>query len=108
MTAPTIAVDARRDALSDDELTSLALAADPDAPLAPDAVSIWSLEGDSAEARPDSGHDGLLPEWYMPITGAAGTHLEGWRRRMAWMLVIAFFAIDAVGMCTTFGPIFHG
>jgi hypothetical protein len=55
------------DAVTDEELTSLALAADPDAQLDADAVSFWAVAG------PDAGReatDQLLPEWYMPpMTG---------------------------------------
>lgn len=82
--------------ITDDELTVLALTADPDAPLGDDAVSFWEV----AEAR-----SGLLPNWYMPTAGAGTRRLQGWRRGVAWTLVGAFVAIDAVGLCSTYGPI---
>ena len=43
---------------TDDELSALALAADPDQPLDDDAVSLWELTGYLPGRR--------LPEWYMP------------------------------------------
>ena len=44
--------------VSDEELTALALAADPDAPIEADAVPLAQYLGD---------HAGLLPDWYMPV-----------------------------------------
>ena len=41
-----------------DDLTALALGADPDEPLGNDAVPIWQVLGGP--------HDPLLPSWYMP------------------------------------------
>ncbi len=49
--------------ISDEELTALALAADPDAALSDDAVPF------SAQA---AGDDGLLPSWYMPAPAGGG------------------------------------
>jgi len=43
--------------ITDEELTALALAADPGSPFADDAVPWRSLESDG---------DPLLPDWYMP------------------------------------------
>jgi len=80
---------------TDDELTRLALAADPDAPLPPDAVSLWD---------PDRSHPGLLPAWYMPPP-TGGRHVRGWRRRLIILLVVAFVLIDAYGLCSTYGSI---
>ena len=45
------------DEFTDDELTALALAADPDAPIPDDAVPLSSTDDQAAA---------LLPEWYMP------------------------------------------
>ena len=47
------------DPFTDDELSSLALAADPDTDVDDDAVSLWDhLAGSPSQ--------GPLPEWYMP------------------------------------------
>jgi len=82
---------------SDDELTALALAADPDAPVPDDAVSLWEAAG--------LGQGTLLPGWYMP-TPVAGRRAVSWRRRVVVMVVIAaFVAIDAYGLCSTYGEI---
>ena len=83
--------------LTDDELTELALAADPDAPLAADAPSYWEVMAPGAV--------GLLPEWYMPSTFGAGRLRRGWRRRVAILLIVAFLAIDAYGLCSTYGRV---
>ena len=84
-----------RDVVTDEELTALALAADPDAPLDDDAVSIWELD-------PDRG-DPLLPEWYMPA--ASGGARPGWRRRVALLLIGSFLLINAAGLCSTYGHV---
>ena len=82
--------------ISDEELTALALAADPDAPVADDAVNLWDLD------REDD--DSLLPAWYMP--SPMGTRrLTGWRRRVAILLIVAFLLIDAYGLCSTYGDV---
>ena len=78
-----------------DELTALALAADPDAPVEPDAVP-WSL-GDRGAA--------LLPEWYMPGTLRADA-LGANRRRRAWVvagIVLALLIVNGAGLCVTYG-----
>ena len=80
--------------ISEAELEAEALAADPDAPLADDAVSLWSLE-----PAPASG----LPDWYMPAS-MAGTGSR-WRRRVAMAIVVAFVLIYAYGLCSTYGHI---
>ncbi len=76
--------------ISDDELASLALAADPDAPLEPDAVA-WNF-GFGAT---------LLPEWYMPSPMARGRG-RGTRIVVA-SLVVGFLVIGAFGLCITSG-----
>jgi len=86
--------------LSDDELTALALAGDPDAPLAADAVSFWSLGADGADAD-----DQLLPDWYMPAPMPGARRLTGWRRRVAITVVVSFVLIDAAGLCSTYGSL---
>ena len=76
--------------ISDDELTALALAADPDQPVDPDARPI-SL-GAAA---------GLLPEWYMPApTSTAGGSARRW---LLGGLVVILVAINCAGLCVTYG-----
>jgi hypothetical protein len=78
-------------AVSDEELTSLALAADPRAPLSPDAVP-WRGSYSSA---------GLLPEWYMPTPMAIK---RGRGTQFAIIFIVAgFLLIDAFGLCITSG-----
>lgn len=71
----------------------LALAADPDAPVDPDARPLVLGDGQS----------GLLPSWYMP----AAVRWSGHRTRAAVVigLVATFLAIEAAGLCSTYGPI---
>jgi hypothetical protein len=77
-------------AVSDEELTALALDADPDAPLAADAEP-W---------RPDDERAALLPAWYMPAAVASGRR----RHRIVVGLVIgALLAVNGAGLCVTYG-----
>lgn len=83
--------------VSDEELTAEALAADPDAPMDDDAVSLWSL-GTDLDGDPD-----LLPGWYMPSpVGGASRHGRG-RKRVVYLVVAAFLLINAAGLCSTYG-----
>jgi hypothetical protein len=91
-----IGTDSRSDAITDEELAELALAADPDAPIADDAVSLWELTGARA--------DGALPEWYMPA-GPGGRLLTGWRRLPPVLVVGSLLAINACGLCITYGKL---
>lgn len=87
----------RSDAISDEELTALALAADPDQPLAADAVPIdVYLERDA----------GPLPDWYMaPVTAR---HIRRGPQLVVLVLIGAFLLIEAFGLCSTYGqPPFH-
>jgi hypothetical protein len=84
------------DAVDDDELVALALSADPDAPLPPDAVSLWDLDGHDSQ---------LLPDWYMPAPMSGRRRLGRWQRRVAWLVVATFVLIDAYGLCSTYGSI---
>ena len=92
--APRVPDDDLRsgDVLSDEELTVLALAADPRAPLDPDAVP-WS----GVAAFPQ----GLLPDWYMPRPTATR------RGRATTVVIVAIIVgilvIDAFGRCITSG-----
>ncbi len=76
------------------ELTELALAADPDAPLAEDAVPL-SVYLDEAP--------GLLPPWYMPTPMVRGG--GSWRLPVVLVIVAAFVIIEAFGLCSTFGQL---
>jgi hypothetical protein len=85
--------------LDDDELSALALAADPDAPLDAGAVPL-------ADAL---GHEiaGPLPDWYMPAPVGGAPLLRGWRRRVVLLVIAAFLVITAFGLCNTYGQL-HG
>jgi hypothetical protein len=76
------------------ELTELALAADPDAPLDADAVPM----GDYLSQAP-----GLLPTWYMPSPMARPGKV--WRVPVVLAIVAAFVIIEAFGLCSTFGQL---
>jgi hypothetical protein len=78
--------------ISDAELTALALAADPDQPLAPDAVPLDVYLTSSA---------GSLPAWYMAPVMARHS---GRRRKAIIMGVVgSFVLIEAFGLCSTYG-----
>jgi hypothetical protein len=83
--------------ISDEELTALALAADPDQPLAPDAVPLSDYLADAF---------GPLPEWYMaPVTAR---HSGRRRRAVIYSVIGAFLVIEAFGLCSTYGQFpFH-
>jgi len=82
------------DVLSDDELTALAMADLPGQPPAADAVPLASFLGDDP---------GLLPTWYMPTPM---TRIRPrWRTPVVLAIVAAFVAIEAFGLCSTFGQI---
>jgi hypothetical protein len=79
---------------TDAELTELALAADPNAPLDIDAVPL----AEYLEEAP-----GLLPPWYMPAPMAR--HSPSWRLPVVLVIVAAFLIIEAFGLCSTFGQL---
>jgi hypothetical protein len=79
-------------AITDEELTALALAADPDLPLGDDAVPLRPL---TADGEP------LLPEWYMPAPG--GRARRDWRSRVAISMAVGLVLINACGWCITNG-----
>lgn len=83
--------------IADDELSALALAADPDTPVGDDAVCMWELTGSDPR--------GLLPAWYMPAPVVGG--LRGWRRRVIFAVIISFLVITAFGLCNTYGQLDH-
>jgi hypothetical protein len=80
--------------LTDDELAALALAADPDQPLAPDAVAL--------ELHPGSAPS-LLPLWYMPPVMARRG--RWWRAPVVYAVIAAFLLINGLGLCITYGQL---
>jgi len=79
---------------TDDELSELALGADPCERLTADATP---LDG----SVPAS--DGPLPGWYMPAVARVVTSPT--RRVAALSVVGAFLVINALGLCATYGVI---
>ena len=77
---------------TDDELTALALAADPEAPLSDDAVPLSLHLAQFA---------GSLPQWYMPPAMARSG--KWWRLPVVGTIVAAFLIIEGLGLCNTFG-----
>jgi hypothetical protein len=82
------------DPITDEELTALALAADPDQPLGDDAVPLSDYL-----ARIPS----LLPNWYMPAPMASTG--SRWRTAIILAIVAAFVMIEAYGLCSTYGQV---
>jgi len=83
--------------ISDDELTALALAADPDQPLDADAVPMAVYLAN----EPGFDEPGALPHWYMAPVMARHS---GRRQRMVILALIgAFLLIEAFGLCSTYG-----
>lgn len=76
------------------ELTELALAADPDAPMGDDAVPLAVYLNEAP---------GLLPSWYMPSPMVR--HGTRWRVPVVLVIVAAFVIIEAFGLCSTFGQL---
>jgi hypothetical protein len=74
------------------ELTAQALAADPDAPLAADAMP---FEAETATTG------GLLPSWYMPVP--VTYQRRPWHRIAALAVIASFLLINALGLCITYG-----
>lgn len=79
---------------TDDELTGMALAADPDTPLDADALPL--------SLYPDEPF-GALPGWYMPPAMARG--VGRWRTMAVYVIIAAFLVIDAFGLCITYGQL---
>jgi hypothetical protein len=80
-------------AITDAELTALALSADPDAPLSPDAIPL-EMYSDGAST---------LPQWYMPpVSPRRG---RKWLAVVAGLIIASLLVIEAAGLCSTYGPI---
>ncbi len=76
--------------ISDEELEAEALAADPNAPLDDDAAPF----GGAPET-------GLLPNWYMPVSGTVRSTPV---RRIAVIGIIAsLLLVNGAGLCVTYG-----
>jgi len=88
------------EAVTDEELTALALAADLDTEVTADAVPI-DLGGDGGRAHP-------LPGWYMPVPVGSLRPLRGWRRVVGVVVVASFILITAYGLCSTYGVVGFG
>jgi hypothetical protein len=80
--------------LSDAELTELALAADPDQPLDPDAVPL---------PLDQTGVRSALPSWYMPPTMMRTSN--GWRTWVVLAIIGSLLLVDALGLCITYGQL---
>jgi hypothetical protein len=78
--------------LTEAELTALALAADPNAPLGDDAIPLSMHLAQFA---------GALPGWYMPP--AMARNGSKWRVPVIGTIVAAFVLIEALGLCNTYG-----
>lgn len=79
---------------TDEELTALALSAEPGTPFDRDAVPLAVYLGQAP---------GLLPEWYMPSTMARAR--TRWRLPVVMTIVGAFLVIEALGLCSTYGTL---
>lgn len=82
--------------ITDDELAAEALAADPDAPVDAGAPSLRELGLAPAEGL-------LLPAWYMPAPAAGA--VRRWWRWVALVVIAAFVALNAAGLCSTYGDL---
>lgn len=82
--------------ISDEELTALALAADPDQVIDDDAVPLAAYHGEFGD---------LLPDWYMPAP-ASGNGSPSRRRGnavVASVVISSLLFINALGLCITYG-----
>ncbi len=82
------------DEISDDELTALALGADPAEPLPDDSVPFVPYS---------AGMPAFLPVWYMPPVMRRGA--KRWHRWAIAAVIVAFITIDVFGLCSTYGPL---
>lgn len=77
---------------SDEELTTLALAADPHAPIDDEAVAWTGVFGVAGS---------LLPEWYMPRPLAVGRGRA--TQVVVASVIVAMLVIGGFGLCITSG-----
>jgi hypothetical protein len=78
--------------ISDEELTALSLAADPNAPI-DEGVEPFG-------AGLSSGTD-LLPEWYMPVPNSNGH--SHFRSIAVAAIVASLIVVNGAGLCVTYG-----
>ncbi len=79
---------------TDEELTALALASNPDdVVIDDDAVPFGGLDRGAA----------LLPAWYMPAPLGAGSVPRSRNAVVVAILVASMFVVNAVGLCVTYG-----
>jgi len=74
-----------------DELTMLALAADPDVEPDPDAEPFGAAPSGAS----------LLPEWYMPVPASINRSRP--RVVMVGVIVAALVVVNGAGLCVTYG-----
>ena len=91
---PTISIGPSDGGFTDEELTALALAADPDQPVDTGARPLDLYSGRSGN---------FLPMWYMPPVMMRGSH--GWRTGVIVAIVAGFLLINALGLCITYGQL---
>ena len=94
--APAIGPD-HDGVIGDDELTALALAADPREDLSEGAVPISFVLGEAT---------GTLSSWYMPTVAA--TRVAGWKRPLVVAIVVTLVTLEALGLCSVFGQVVIG
>lgn len=96
-TSSELSADGRTtvDAIADEDLERLALAAHPSDHVPDDAVP-WS----------PTGRDPLIADWYMPAPTATRRDL---RTRVVTAVVVgSIVAINAAGLCVTYGRVILG
>ena len=82
---------------TDEELAEQAMAADPDAGVADDAVPFPTARNE---------HGDLLPDWYMPApSGAGDPALRGRRKVMSTVVIGSILLVNAMGLCVTDGSL---
>lgn len=82
---------------TDEELAEQALAADPDAAVADDAVPFRAAHGEFGD---------LLPDWYMPAPDGAGNPaLRGRRKVVSTVVIGSILIVNAMGLCITYGSL---
>jgi hypothetical protein len=79
--------------VTDEELTRLALSADPGRPIDLDARP-FVVADDNVTA-------GLLPAWYMPAPAVRAS--KRWHIPVVCMIIASFALINALGLCITYG-----
>jgi hypothetical protein len=100
-TAPaTFASELTEGDFTDEELTVLALAADPDQEPDPDALPLSEYTdsiGSTGECY------GPLPGWYMPAPMVRGQ--SPLRTAIVLSIVVSLLLIEALGLCVTYGQL---